>query len=163
MSMFSKIVVAVDGGDLTMKVTAYAVRLGWRAQLHFVCALDPDQFFSDATAGVFDAANEHAAAIAAAQAVVDRCVATANEAGVTADGHVVEQPPVDAILDTAEKIGADLIVMASHGRSGLTRVVLGSVAEAVARRAGVAVLFVPTREVAGAVTAITGQAGKRTV
>jgi len=154
--MFSKIVVAVDGGDLTVKVTAYAVRLAGRADVHFVCALDPDRFFSDATAKVFDSANEHAAALASAQAVVDRCIATANEAGVRADGHVVEQPPVHAILDTADKIGADLIVMASHGRSGLTRVVLGSVAEAVARRAGVAVLFVPTRAVAVAVTAIAG-------
>jgi len=161
--MFSKIVVAVDGGDLTVKVTAYAVRLAGRADVHFVCALDPDRFFSDATAKVFDSANEHAAALASAQAVVDRCIATANEAGVRADGHVVEQPPVHAILDTADKIGADLIVMASHGRSGLTRVVLGSVAEAVARRAGVAVLFVPTRAVDVAVTAIAGQAGKRTV
>ena len=161
--MFSKIVVAVDGGDLTVKITAYAVRLAGRADVHFVCALDPDRFFSDATAQVFDSANEHAAALASAQAVVDRCVATANEAGVRADGHVVEQPPVHAILDTADKIGADLIVMASHGRSGLTRVVLGSVAEAVARRAGVAVLFVPTRAVAVAATAIAGQAGKRTV
>jgi len=161
--MFSKIVVAVDGGDLTVKVTAYAVRLAGRAELHFVCALDPEQFFSDATARIFDSANEHAAAIASAQAVVDRCVATANEAGVRADGHVVEQPPVHAILETADKIEADLIVMASHGRSGLTRVVLGSVAEAVARRAGVAVLFVPTREVAVAVMASTDQAGKRTV
>ena len=161
--MFSKIVVAVDGGDLTVKVTAYAVRLAGRADVHFVCALDPDRFFSDATAKVFDSANEHAVALASAQAVVDRCIATANEAGVRADGHVVEQPPVHAILDTADKIGADLIVMASHGRSGLTRVVLGSVAEAVARRAGVAVLFVPTRAVDVAVTAIAGQAGKRTV
>jgi len=161
--MFSKIVVAVDGGDLTVKVTAYAVRLAGRADVHFVCALDPDRFFSDATAKVFDSANEHAAALASAQAVVDRCIATANEAGVRADGHVVEQPPVHAILDTADKIGADLIVMASHGRGGLTRVVLGSVAEAVARRAGVAVLFVPTRAVDVAVTAIAGQAGKRTV
>ncbi len=148
--MFSKIVVAVDGGGLTSKITAYAVRHAGRAEMHFVCALDPNRFFSDATAGIFDAATEHTAAIAAARAVVDQCVATATKAGVRADGHVVEQPPVDAILDTVRKTGADVIVMASHGRSGLTRVVMGSVAEGVARRASVAVLFVPTRSLADA-------------
>jgi nucleotide-binding universal stress UspA family protein len=141
--MFSNILVAVDGGDLTDSVTEYAVHITAHADVHFVCAVDPNAFFSDAAAVVFDAVNEHAAAIEAAQRVIDRSIEAAKAAGITATGRVVEQPPVEAILDTARQIKANVIVMASHGRSGLARAVLGSVAEGVARRAGVAVLFVP--------------------
>ncbi|GBD31051.1 hypothetical protein HRbin32_02168 [bacterium HR32] len=50
-----------------------------------------------------------------------------------------------AILDAAERYRADLIVMGTHGRTGLPRVLLGSVAETVLRRASVPVLVVPAR------------------
>jgi nucleotide-binding universal stress UspA family protein len=49
--------------------------------------------------------------------------------------RVGEGEPVDVILGVAEDVGADLIVMGTHGRSGLGRVLLGSVAEQVSRRA----------------------------
>lgn len=47
---------------------------------------------------------------------------------------VPSEDPATAILETAERIDADLIVMASHGRGGLGRLLLGSVADAVTRR-----------------------------
>ena len=142
--MFSRVLVAVDGGELTASVTAYAIGLSEHPALHFMCAVDPEHFFSDATEVVFDAVGEHAAAIENAQRVVDRCVASATKAGASATGHVVKLSPENAILDTAKQVGADLIVMASHGRNGLMRAVLGSVTEAVARQADVAVLLVPS-------------------
>ena len=40
--------------------------------------------------------------------------------------HVADRYPVEGILDTAKDKGCDLIVMASHGRRGLARVLLGS-------------------------------------
>jgi len=43
--------------------------------------------------------------------------------------------PATAIVETAEKDDADLIVLGTHGRTGLTRLLMGSVAEAVVRRA----------------------------
>jgi nucleotide-binding universal stress UspA family protein len=144
MSMFAKLLVAVDGGELTDTITTYALRLAERGEVHFVCAVDPNRFFSDAAAPVFEAETERDAAIKAAQDVIVGCMAKAEKAGVTAHGHVVAEPPVEAILTTADRIEADLIVMASHGRSGFARAVLGSVAERVARQAHVAVLFVPT-------------------
>jgi len=50
--------------------------------------------------------------------------------------------PADAIVHEAEAEGADLIVMGTHGRTGLTRLLMGSVAEAVVRRAKCPVLTV---------------------
>jgi len=53
--------------------------------------------------------------------------------------------PADAILEVADGEHADLIVIASHGRSGMTRWMLGSVAEKIARNAEVPVVMVPAR------------------
>jgi nucleotide-binding universal stress UspA family protein len=59
-----------------------------------------------------------------------------------AESRLVESLPVPAILDTAEQEKADLIVMGTHGRSGLSRLMLGSVAERVLRETHVPVLTV---------------------
>ena len=59
--------------------------------------------------------------------------------------HVVEAQAPDiarAIRSKAEEIGADLVCMASHGRRGLARVLMGSVAEEVLRSIGLPVLVV---------------------
>jgi nucleotide-binding universal stress UspA family protein len=50
--------------------------------------------------------------------------------------------PVEVIFDQAKRVGADLIVMGTNGRRGMPRLVLGSVAESVVRRAGCPVLVV---------------------
>ena len=50
--------------------------------------------------------------------------------------------PVETILSVAEEVGADLIVLGTHGRKGVTRWLLGSVAEAVLRRSEVPVMTV---------------------
>jgi nucleotide-binding universal stress UspA family protein len=64
--------------------------------------------------------------------------------------HVVESPNIpDAIHELAAKVGADLIVMGTHGRTGLAHVFLGSVAERTLRRAPCAVLTVQARDEAG--------------
>lgn len=52
----------------------------------------------------------------------------------------------DVIIDAAKSTGADLIIMGTHGRRGLKRALLGSVAEAVLRHASVPVLIVPVRD-----------------
>jgi nucleotide-binding universal stress UspA family protein len=58
---------------------------------------------------------------------------------VLAEGHAP-----DVIVERATALGADLIAMTTHGRSGLRRLVMGSVAEEVVRRAPCAVLLVRT-------------------
>jgi len=73
-----------------------------------------------------------------------------------ADGHatgIITRPSVieglrapEAIVQAAERLGVDLIVMASHGRSGLKRALLGSVAEEVARHSPKPVLIVHGRD-----------------
>jgi nucleotide-binding universal stress UspA family protein len=70
----------------------------------------------------------------AAQAELDAVAEGLKAQGVQAVSTVVaEGIPGDEIVRTAEALGCDIVVMATHGRSGLGRAVLGSVADHVAR------------------------------
>jgi nucleotide-binding universal stress UspA family protein len=66
----------------------------------------------------------------------------ANESRCDVELHVCEGPPSDMICEYADKIDADLIVMGTHGREGLSSFLLGSVAERTQRRAPCSVLTV---------------------
>ena len=73
---------------------------------------------------------------------IDEEVKKVSDLGVTASGMITEGVPAQAIVDAAEQIGADLIVMGTRGLTGLKHVVLGSVAERTIRHASCAVLTV---------------------
>ena len=73
---------------------------------------------------------------------VDKRIAKAGTEGVKATGLVVCDSPTRAILDAAVKAHADLIVMGTHGRTGMKHVLLGSVAERVVRLASCPVMTV---------------------
>jgi len=83
------------------------------------------------------------AAAAWAQRILDEADEQAKGAGVSFElVHVTESAPAEAIIATAEKQGCDLIVMASHGRRGLGRLVLGSQANEVLAYSKVPALIV---------------------
>jgi universal stress protein A len=73
---------------------------------------------------------------------VDKRISKVATEGVKATGSVVLDSPTRAILDAAVKMHADLIVMGTHGRTGMKHVLLGSVAERVVRLASCPVMTV---------------------
>lgn len=77
-----------------------------------------------------------------AQETVDRAGAELRMAGFNVKTRVAEAEVRSGILDVAAEWHADLIVLGSHGRKGLQRFMLGSVAESVARGAYCSVLIV---------------------
>ncbi len=77
-----------------------------------------------------------------AKQVVSAKVERLKNMGVAAEGKVMEGRPDEAIIKFAEDIGADLIVVGSHGRAGLASVLLGSVAKRVIGQATCPVLVV---------------------
>jgi nucleotide-binding universal stress UspA family protein len=85
---------------------------------------------------VYDAQREWA------QRAMDERVAAARAAGVTARGIVSPGVPAEIIVRTAEANRAAMIVMGTHGRGGLERLMLGSVADRVLRTATCPVLSV---------------------
>jgi nucleotide-binding universal stress UspA family protein len=77
-----------------------------------------------------------------ARLAVERVVSFLGRDGVAAKGVIVEGRPDTAIVETATRECADLIVVGSHGRTGLERVLVGSVSERVIGHAHCAVLVV---------------------
>jgi nucleotide-binding universal stress UspA family protein len=80
--------------------------------------------------------------ITAARAALERVVARLNAHGVGVHPEVGVGPPYDEIIRCAKEKEIDLIVMGTHGHTGLAHVFLGSVAEKVVRRAPCPVLTV---------------------
>ncbi len=69
----------------------------------------------------------------------------AEDAGVACEGVVAEGDPAEELLRRSRESGADLLILGTKGRSGLDRILLGSVAEKVTRNSVVPVLLVPGR------------------
>jgi nucleotide-binding universal stress UspA family protein len=76
-------------------------------------------------------------------AALDRATRMAEELTVPFEAHLLEGRAAEVILKEAEK--HDLIVMGTHGRTGLDRLLLGSVAQEVVRKSPKPVLLVPHR------------------
>jgi nucleotide-binding universal stress UspA family protein len=74
------------------------------------------------------------------------------DASVPVEYRLVTGDPADAVVRLAEDDNVDLIVLGSHGRTGLTRLLMGSVAEAIVRKAHCPVLVYkqPVRKLAAA-------------
>jgi nucleotide-binding universal stress UspA family protein len=73
---------------------------------------------------------------------LNTAAATLTAAGVKVDTVILQSHPADGILNYADEKGIDLIVMSTHGRTGLARLVFGSVAESVLRHATCPVLLI---------------------
>lgn len=78
---------------------------------------------------------------AAQRSLNEQCRAL-ETAGIQATTKLLQGPLAPTIIEEAKKIGASMIVMGTHGRSGLQRLLLGSVAERVVRTAPMSVLTV---------------------
>ncbi|MDQ2622867.1 MAG: universal stress protein, partial [Actinomycetota bacterium] len=66
--------------------------------------------------------------------------------GLKADRRVTDGDAATAVLRTAEELDVELVVVATHGRTGLAHVLLGSVAERIVREAPCPVLTIRRRE-----------------
>ncbi|WP_440764645.1 universal stress protein [Natronorubrum sp. DTA7] len=74
--------------------------------------------------------------------LLERARQTSREHGVEIETALVEGVPARAINDYVDEHGVDHVVMGSHGRSGATRILLGSIAETVVRRSPVPVTVI---------------------
>jgi len=148
--MYSQILIAIDGSELATRGLeqglALAKALG--SQVTILTASEPWTAMGVDAAGLvvteyslLDAYEKDAAK--AGEVLLRAAAAAADNAGVKAKTvYTALTHPADAIIDLAEKSGAELIVMASHGRRGIQRVVLGSQTAEVVTRSTVPVLVV---------------------
>ena len=147
MSAIKSILVSVDLAEGSDRVLDYALdfasKLGARLTLLHVYNL-PVYNFPD---GSFVPTAEVAAQVGdAARRSLDATLANLKGRGIELTGMLRSGPPAQEICDVAKEVGADLIIMGTHGRGALGRAVLGSTANAVVRTATVPVLTVRTTE-----------------
>ena len=143
--MFKHILVPVDGSATAQlaveKVIGLAKAFGSRVSAIFV--IDPYPFTGVGTDFAYGQAEYLSAATAEANASIKATQAAFDAVGLQVDASVVEShSPWRGIVEAAESTQADLIVMGSHGRSGLEKLVLGSVTQAVLAHTRLPVLVV---------------------
>lgn len=144
--MYKTLVVGTDGSDTANRAvqTAASLAKDWGATLHVVTAFKTGASgMGEATgAALADSGAGGGIRREAAEQIIERAVASWAE-GVETRAHAVSDQAADAILTTADSVGADLIVVGSKGMQGARRV-LGSIPNSVAHGANCAVLVVKT-------------------
>ena len=147
--MYKNILIATDGSELAAKGVTHGLQLAkaLNAGVVFVTTTEIWPVLEMAAAaerGVPEPAEAfEAQAAKAAEEVLSQAEASAKECGVPCETvHVRDQYPAEGIIDTANSKNCDLIVIASHGRRGIGRAILGSVANEVITHSEVPVVVV---------------------
>ena len=148
--MYTRILVPLDGSETAQQGLRHAIGLAasqppaQRARLLLLSVIDDFASLMELSATQsYQAMREDL--LRQADGVLSRAHAAAAEAGVESDTalrEVTNQRVADVILDEARRDGCDLIVIGTHGRRALSRVVLGSVADGVLRSSPVLVLLI---------------------
>lgn len=144
--MYERILVATDGSKLSKKAVTSAIALAGVCQAELVALkVVPRYPMSYFDGGMAVDASEvdrvEKAWQAEAQSAVDAVAKSALAKGVQCKGVTAKSDSVaDAVIATAKKQGCDLIVMASHGRKGIKRLLLGSETQHVLTHAVIPVL-----------------------
>ena len=145
--MYQRILVATDGSALSKKAVKHAISLAASTGASLVALKVvpryPVSFFDgSATLSVETVSEAEKKWVTDAESQLDAVVKEAQSAGVKAKTAVVKSDLIaESIISAARKHKADLVVMASHGRKGLKRILLGSEALAVLTHSEVPVLI----------------------
>ena len=144
--MYQRILVATDGSDISRTAVTSAIELASvvRAELValYVVPRYPVSYFEGGiTISVDDIARTEKQWSEKGQTVVDAVQQEAKAQGVTAIALVVQSDLIaESIISAAKKHSCDLVVMASHGRKGIKRILLGSETQHVLTHSTVPVL-----------------------
>ncbi|MGY0633253.1 universal stress protein [Luteimonas sp. A478] len=146
--MYKHILIATDGSELATKGLEQGLRLAVAtgAEATIVTVTEPWQSVDagqlwGGSVSMLDEYRAHSRE--AASKILATAGDRASALGVTHKTHyVADAYPAEAILEVAKERGADLIVMATHGRRGLNRLLLGSQANAVITHSTLPVLVV---------------------
>jgi len=148
--MYKKILVPLDGSELSEQALNHVkeiIPVPATTEIVLLRVVDP---LATSYAGGTDAAIEVAVKIqeraeAEAAAYLKRLEGELKELGIPVKTVLTIGIPADVILDYARQNGVDLIIMSTHGRSGISRWLFGSVAEKIIRHSQVPVLISPPR------------------
>jgi len=137
--VYDQILVPTDGSKGTRGAVEHAIDLAttYDAPLHTIYVVETNVGIDSSVPGTLDALEE------AGENAIDEVIQQAEAAGVnTIEGVVAQGAPHRAILDYVDEHDIDLVVMGTHGRTGLDRYLLGSITEKVVRLSDAPVLTV---------------------
>ena len=143
MSIFKKILVPIDGSDTSKKAIAMALQMAVedKAQVRLIHSIDELSYLSahEYSGELVRYAREYG------EKILQNGLSAIHAVGVKGDTKLIDfsaQRLGDTVADEARLWGADLIVLGTHGRRGVGRLLLGSGAEQVIRLAPVPVLII---------------------
>ena len=147
--MFARIVVGTDGSDTASEAVRQSTELAniSKARLDIVSAYEPipQQRLKDESREAPGDVQYEISPREDVNLMLDKAGADAKNAGVEdVNTHAREGDPADAILDVAEDVKADLIVVGNKGMTGARRFLLGSVPNKVSHHAPCSVIIVRT-------------------
>jgi nucleotide-binding universal stress UspA family protein len=145
--MYSKILVPLDGSARAERILPHVEEMALlhRSKVLLLQVVEPIVVVS--SADVFLPANDSLSVkLEQAQAYLDGLKKRLQEKRIAAESRVAASTIVEAICEAAELEKADLIAMASHGRTGAARVFYGSVAAGVLHRIDRPLLIIRSRE-----------------
>jgi nucleotide-binding universal stress UspA family protein len=143
--MYKRILVPTDGSEISTKAVQAAIAMArlTGAQLMAISVKEPFPYSAISEMQPVPPQEFYDAQERIAAARVKEATDAAQAAGVACQGYTVEaMHPYEAILDHAKSQGCDLIVMASHGRRGLSALLLGSETQKVLTHSPVPVLVI---------------------
>ncbi len=145
--MYQKILVALDGSESSGRALSEALQLAARlhAEVRAVYVIDDPAIY--AATGYFDPGALRQAMEEEASSVLSRARVTMDVAKVKGDTKTIDSIDVGgdvatALQQAAREYGAELAVLGTHGRRGIRRMVMGSVAEHYVRISGCPVLLI---------------------
>ena len=158
-----RVIIGVDDSPFSEDAVDFVRKASWPKETTFLVlsaagpmSLGPGEALSPETvAAMFDAAERHH------REVAQRAATRLRQAGLHVEGRMEIGDPRIMLEDAARRERADLIVVGSHGRSGLKRLLLGSVASHIVTHAPCAVLVVKSPHLARTATKVKKTRGKR--
>ena len=143
--MYKRILFPTDGSEITLKALQSAIALAklTGAEIYVLSVKEPFPYSAISEMQPVPPQEFYDAQERIASGRVQAAADAARAAGLTCQAHTVEAiHPWEAILDHAKNQGCDLIVMASHGRRGVTALLLGSETSRVLTHTALPVLVV---------------------
>lgn len=143
-----KIIASIDFSNATSGVTSTATEMAkaFGAELHLLHVIEAEPTYTayGLSPSEFPVIHDfHLEARKRAEKTLDEVAAAIAEKGITPTAHIADGSPLLELEAKIKEIGADFVILGSHGHSVVAALILGSVAEGMVRKAIVPTLVIP--------------------
>jgi nucleotide-binding universal stress UspA family protein len=130
-NLINKILVPTDGSEPSNHAAEFAIKLGKKFNAEIIAVYVVDRLIMDEVSKVHEKRELEEEIKKKAERSLNYVVKSAEIEGLKASSVLLEGQPYDQIIQQAEALNVDMIVMGTTGRRGMERILIGSVAERV--------------------------------